>query len=304
MNKTGIQKGLEAVSKQAKASKLHRFASKPVAYITAIAYRKIGYAIKRQPLYKTAATFFGKPMLIALPAATDIYLTGGKTHDSELRLANFLIQNLQPNDTFWDIGAHFGYFSLLAATLVGPAGKVLSLEAAPENFNILLKNTTNEKNITPINAAASEEEGILEFYTFPILYSEYNSFDIAQYKNEKWYDKIPHTQHQLPAITLDMLWKKHLQTPTIIKIDVEGAEHLVLAGAKQLLTQHAPYVVMEYITANETPQRDNAISQLMDWGYQSYIIDNKGELQHVANIKTHCLDNKIDSENVVFQKSI
>lgn len=77
-------------------------------------------------------------MNIALPASTDIYLTGGKSHDSEIRLAKFLIKNLNQGDNFVDIGAHYGYFTLLGAHLVGKGGRVF-FEPGKSTYSLLEK---------------------------------------------------------------------------------------------------------------------------------------------------------------------
>ena len=121
---------LAHVEKLAASSRWHRLLHAPGRYIYAIGFRTLVYARTRRGVFRQVNTFFGVPMQVVLPAGTDLYLTGGKTHDSEIRLARLLLETLRPGDDFVDVGAHFGYFALLAAQLVGPTGRVRAYEAS------------------------------------------------------------------------------------------------------------------------------------------------------------------------------
>lgn len=102
-------KQLSEVEKIASSSKIRRLLDNPYKYLYAILFRQLAYSRKKREVIKTTTLFYGKKMKVALPASTDIYLTGGKSHDSEIRLARFLIQNLSGEEHFLDIGAHYGY---------------------------------------------------------------------------------------------------------------------------------------------------------------------------------------------------
>ncbi|MEZ4982586.1 MAG: hypothetical protein R2769_13585 [Saprospiraceae bacterium] len=121
----------------------------PFKYLGAILHRQLVFPLQKKSWETKSKTFWGEEMILLLPSSTDIYLTGGKSHDSEIRLAKFLIHQLRPGDTFVDIGTHYGYFTLLALEIVGASGKVFSLEASPVNFSILEKNTRNRKMFRP-----------------------------------------------------------------------------------------------------------------------------------------------------------
>src|SRR5690606_12974270 len=115
---------LKQVEKLANTSKAGRLLHDPFRYVNTLAFTKFIYPRTHKGVLKKARTFFGNDMQVLLPAATDIYLTGGKTHSSEIRLARFMINRLKPGDVYVDIGAHFGFFTLLASALVGDKGKV------------------------------------------------------------------------------------------------------------------------------------------------------------------------------------
>src|SRR5258707_5692240 len=77
----------------------------------------------------TAKTFFGRPMQVHLPDLVGVKLYQYGFFEEGLTRA--LIERLQPGDTFVDIGAHVGYYSVLASLLVGAEGHVVSFQPTP-----------------------------------------------------------------------------------------------------------------------------------------------------------------------------
>ena len=241
-------------------------------------------------------------MWIALPASTDIYLTGGKSHVSETRLAKFLIQNLEENDHFLDIGAHYGYFTLLAAELVGTNGQIKAFEPSTKTFALLSKNTQGKPQIEALQSAVSETEGEISFYEFPNLYSEYNTKEIAQFENEAWFQQSPPKKVTIAATTIDKICNNGF-LPKIIKIDVEGAELEVIKGGEDILKQHSPTLVMEYLTSERQNAAHRKASELLQsWGYSSYRIDEKGNLEKVVDIDGYLKKEDLESDNIVLKK--
>ncbi len=290
------------VERLAVSSKWSRLIHDPFKYLFAIFYRRFIYPGSRKEVNKKAKLFFGSEMNIALPAATDIYLTGGKTHDSELRLARFLLHYLNRNDHFLDVGAHFGYFSMLASTIVGPGGKVVAFEAASKNFSILQSNASANR-FSALHEAVSDKMGNLTFYEFPNLYSEYNTMEITQFENEPWFKEYKPTEVRVRALTIEDIIKQYDIHPHIIKIDVEGAEYKVIRGATQYFTYHNPYFVMEYLAesrSNEAHQK--AVKLMRSLDYTTFIIAQDGVLEEVEDIDSLMMINNLDSENVVFKK--
>jgi len=302
--KERLMTGLSHVERVANSSKLSRFISRPVRYLYAIGFRLLVYPRTKHGLLTEAQTFFGKKMQIMLPAGTDIFLTKGKSHSSEIRLAKFLIQNLNEGDHFVDVGAHFGYFSLLAAELIGNSGKVLSIEASVSTFEVLAQNIAQQQQIIPVNAAISDKQGAISFYEFPVQFSEYNALDIRQYERESWYKKFPPKKYDVQAVTIAQVVAKYDLTPTIIKIDVEGAELQVITGAQQALAELSPIIVMEYLA----PGRHNeshaaAVKRLREFGYNAYSINDAGGLDFCEDIDNYLKVNGYESDNLIFLKT-
>jgi len=304
MSSASIHNAFRKAEKLANTSKIGRFFSNPIKYLTAIGYRQLFYPKNKKGKLVKAQTYFDSEMQLVLPAGIDIYLTGCKSHDSEIRLAKFLMNTLQKGDTLFDIGAHFGYFSLLGAKLVGEDGKVIAFEAAKNTFEILRQNTQQTKNIKVLNRAVSDQKGLLRFYEFPVLYSEYNSLEIDQFKNTSWYQTNQPEQREIEAIALDDYYSEKGEVPKVIKIDVEGAEFAVIRGAKNLLSNHSPQVVIEFLHSKRHNEAHiNAKAILNNLGYQSFLINSEGELEICEEIEDYLNKKGLDSDNIIFQKS-
>ncbi len=304
MSQSDLEKKLSRVEALARTSVFGRFIHAPHRYIFAQFIHKISFKITKKGVLTTAKTFFGYPLSMPLPSATDIYLTGGKTHDSEIRLAKFLIHTFNDvnNRHFLDIGAHIGYFSALVSVLLKKKGQVIAIEAARSTAELLEKNLKNLDNVMTIHAAATERDGEnLVFYEFPALYSEYNSSHIQQFENENWFTKFKPERVLVKGITVDGLVEKfHLKNP-IIKIDAEGAEAQVVAGTRQTLGEQSPIIILEYLREkNEGHQK--AFEMLVTTGYAAYTIDNQGLLRGITDAKSYFSETDIDSDNFVFRK--
>ncbi len=300
MDKVELLKKLKGVEALAKKTRWGRLAHHPVKYLHAVLYRKWVYPY-RGSKREVSNTFFDREMRLNLPAATDIYLTGGKSHPSEIELAAFLIRRLEAGQVFWDVGAHYGYFSLLAAELVGPDGSVCAFEPSEFSFELLKLNTASIDRVEVFKKAVSNTCGELTFFEFPALYSEYNSLDISQYQNEKWRQKVNAVKNTVQAVTLDSLADELQRLPDVIKIDVEGAEDQVIEGGKKILQENNIAVVMEYLAADRSNQSHRrAKEQLLEWGYRVYRIDPKGELIPEKDPDAYMEKKKSLSENFVF----
>lgn len=306
MTKDNLLHHINTLEALANGSKVKRLLNNPFKYLYAQFLKNGFYPVFHKEVMVRCRLFTGQDMQVLLPASTDIYLTRGKSHASEIRLARFLVHNLEAGNTFWDIGAHYGYFSLLAHQLTGDQGHIVAVEAAPVTFSMLYKNCSQKTNITILNKAVSDQAGTVTFYELPNLYSEYNSVDVSQFEQEEWFQKIKAKKIVLDAISLDELAKEHHKHhPDIIKIDVEGAESAVIKGALQLLSDPARHttLVMEFLAPERNNQSHNeAVKQLKQLGYKTYIIEKDGRLSFVADVEQHLADNKLDSDNIVLKR--
>lgn len=299
-----LYSAIEKVDFLAKGSKWTRLAHQPFKYIYSIFFKKFVYPQTLEAKTKEASLFSGHKMHIALPASIDIYLTGGKSHDSEIRLAKFLVQNLHIHDHFLDIGAHYGYFSIIASAVVKEKGIVYSIEPASFSYMLLKKNADQFPNIKAHNLAISDQNENITFYEFPNLYSEYNSNDIEQFKNESWFLKSPPKKTTIEATTIDQITSSPNFQPKLIKIDVEGHEWNVIKGGEKYIKNIAPTVILEYLSSERhNSQHQHAIDLLASWNYKTFIIDNLGSLIAIEDINKYLEDTGLESDNIVCIRS-
>ena len=128
----------------------------------------------------------------------------------------------------FDIGAHAGFYTLLAAELVGPSGKVFAFKPVPRNLSFLRSHLEINAvcNVKVIEAAVSDVNGVILFEDGPNSSTGHVVFTGG---------------HGVRSVSLDALVESgDLPMPHFIKIDVEGAEMLVLSGAKLVLERGGP----------------------------------------------------------------
>jgi len=300
---TTWEKLLQA-EKKVLASRWHRILSSPGTYMITMAFNKVVYPLTKKEWFKKVTPFFGVPMTIALPSGTDILFHGIKAHDSEIRLSKFLTHELKPAAVFIDVGAHHGYYSLLASAKVGGDGKVLAVEASQHSFDLLQQNTSGHDNIRIFHNAAGEEAGEIVFYEYPGPYAEYNTIIKGAYDHAKWKNKVKETVTRVNTITLEEIINENKINHALIKIDVEGGEYAVLKGMGQKLQQGNFTIIMEYLYSEDSKNTHHQATHfLMQNGYACYSINASGETEMIDRIDDYMMSKSLTSDNLVFHKS-
>jgi FkbM family methyltransferase len=151
-------------------------------------------------------------------------------------------RDVKPADVVYDIGANVGFYTLLASRLVGPAGHVFAFEPLPRNLGLLRKHVAinSLSNVTILPQAVSDKPGEALFST---------SADPAQNGLTEQGD----IRVQVTAVDV-LLDKGEIKPPNLMKIDVEGAEAMVLRGAAKAISAHRPIIYLA--THNDDVHRE------------------------------------------------
>jgi FkbM family methyltransferase len=179
---------------------------------------------------------------------------------------NFLLRYLRSNDSFLDIGANVGIYTLLAASKI-KSGSVYSFEVLPKNYNRLIQNLqlNQFQQVKPYAIAVSDFTGttalnIAEGDSMPFITNNATDNTIT-----------------VTTDTLDnLLQYESVANLTLAKMDIEGAEILALKGAVSLLKKQRPYVwIMEIndTVNNFGLQKQDVVNFLEDYGYSLYQYD-------------------------------
>jgi len=158
-------------------------------------------------------------------------------------MARVLRDELRAGGTFLDVGAHYGLWSLYAASLVGARGCVVSLEPS-EAFDVLKANASGYPRVNALRMGAGSQDGEATFFGQGT--SKGGSFvDQVTRINQHYEHEVPVTSYRVPIRSLDSLVRELDLRPTLVKIDVEGFELEVLTGAKGLLQETRPTLAVE-----------------------------------------------------------
>jgi FkbM family methyltransferase len=180
----------------------------------------------------------------------------------EREMQDIFSRYLKPGNTVYDLGAHQGFLSIVAAHRVGNTGQVFSFEPFPYNFSFLKENiqVNNIKNIKTFQAAVSNHSGKIKFSN-----SVHDTANTYLSQSPTFSD----TFLEVHAVSLDeLIESKEITPPDFIKIDVEGAELDVLQGAQKLFSMHSPVVYLETHNVHNPGVDQQCLDWLAEKGYQ------------------------------------
>jgi|GEM_PF-6972238 FkbM family methyltransferase len=289
----------------------------------------------------SAGALKGKKMLLNLATHKNYWLGA-----YELEVEQTLRRIVQPNFVAYDIGTHFGYFTLFLGDLCGSGGTVFAFEADPDNFETLTANLNlnHVQNIKGFHHAIAAESGTLSFLKTPSsemgrIIDDKSKDDLDAAKH--WIESLPVDEAQdlfareqslcsmelethgqsnaewerartlastatekagagkfaaaladlkqarsligrqlsgaesvveVPAIALDeFVFAEAGRRPDFLKIDVEGAEDVVLEGAKRVLEDVRPTILCE---VHSTEVGHRVWSTLNKAGYRVFDMSN------------------------------
>ncbi len=155
--------------------------------------------------------------------------------------AAFLVQAREGMCVF-DAGANIGYYTLLAARAVGPSGRVYAFEPEPGNYSLLSRNVAENgfTNVQLLNAAVSDRAGTARLH-LDLANLGAHSFEAGSVPTPSGHSV------EVETVRLDDFVQeaRAFEAGVLVKVDVQGAEALVVDGARELLSLDRVAVLLE-----------------------------------------------------------
>lgn len=149
----------------------------------------------------------------------------------EMEKQRVLLGTVSAGNVVYDLGANVGFLTMLASELVGPAGRVYAFEPLPRNLLYLHKHVAMNhlENVEIIEAAVAASEGKARF--------DEDAHNGAGHV-------APHGQIEVRTIGLDEMVASGALPPDVMKLDIEGGELEALQGARRVLSESRPVVLL------------------------------------------------------------
>lgn len=199
----------------------------------------------------------------------------------EPEVAHLMMRVLCDGDTAVDAGANVGFFTMLMAKLVGPKGHVIAFEPNRDSFdrlcaNAMLNDEDGEENVTPRLTALWDCVRDLPLYTNPI---DPGLTSLRAFK------EVNGSQYVRTTLISTIA-----RNPKLIKMDVEGAECHVMAGAGRLLAEdRVPFIISE-LNEQALARFGKSSSALRDFmlrhSYDTFTLQPDGSMPTLVSPKT------------------
>jgi FkbM family methyltransferase len=203
--------------------------------------------------------------------AADAAVTPGlRSGVYEPHLTRVFERYCRPGMTVVDVGANLGYYSLLAARLVGASGRVVALEPNSENCRLLVSSLrlNGSTNVELLPVAADVATGWA-------YYSTHVGSNGGLIDGD---DLLAHPGVVVPTFRLDELVSGRVD---FLKMDVEGAEGRVVRGATGLIERDRPIVTTELKDEMLTRVSEMSVRQYLGYfesiGYRPTLLDKAGD---------------------------
>jgi FkbM family methyltransferase len=196
----------------------------------------------------------------------------------EMWLTIAMSRNLKPGMIAIDIGANFGYYSLLMADIVGPGGRVVAVEPNPHvtpksKASLALNGFAGRARVIEA-AAGAAAEGSARLYA--TLTEPKNATIVA---DSYLADPQTATISTVPLWTADAI-EREFGRIDFLKIDAEGAEEDVISGLRPVLAKHNPDLVLEF-NAPRYHNADRFLAEINSFYAQMCFVDHSGRLETI-----------------------
>lgn len=184
-------------------------------------------------------------------------------------ISSLLPKVLRPGMTFVDVGANIGYFPVMAAKLVGSSGRVFAVEPEPRNLGLLRANLWRNgvRNCSVLPMAAYHQSGHV-------------TMALNEEMRAAWIVPGYDTTFLVPCARLDdVLVSRRVD---VMKVDAEGADHLVVRGAENLIAANPDILIVVEFLPREQIMHGETPAQILDYyislGLNLYLMTSYGDL--------------------------
>ena len=199
----------------------------------------------------------------------------GWVFDSYEAATTFLFERLvAAGDWVADVGAHWGYFTLLAATLCGETGKVVAFEPYPKNVSILTKNVhaNHLSNVDIVPRAVSDRKGSANL----MLSHDTSGNSLVSVPPSAKLSPGQRDHLAVQTLALDDYFSEAHGSPKLVKIDIEGAELAALGGMTGLIRKTPDLALIVELNPFYFPSaRGEAfLRRLSEEGFELALVDD------------------------------
>ncbi len=201
----------------------------------------------------------------------------GALKDSwEQEETRFILSHLDSGSCFVDVGANIGWFTILAAHKVGPEGRVYAFEPRPDLF-LRLRDSVSANDFRGRcflkNFALGLEDGELPLASVPEEYNPGHSYLVRGQVDSGAVVLATVPIHRLDDCGLE-------RKVDLLKIDVEGAEAMVIGGAQELLKRDKPFIISEFspswLRSVSGVEPKYYLDHLRSYGYRIFELNSGG----------------------------
>lgn len=210
------------------------------------------------------------------------YLDAGVCYEPDV--TQIMLRTIKPGDFVLDIGANIGFFTVLMAKLVGPTGRVWAFECNPAVENKLRNNLDKNQllNVQVFNRPLWCRDEPVEFWANLDSSGGSALWDPGLCDENRLSREHP-VKFNMQGVTLDSLMKTQENAPSLIKIDIEGAEPAVMRGAQTLLerTDYPTMIISELNPFGMKQMGETTESYrdfMFDRGYELFLPNPNGIL--------------------------
>jgi FkbM family methyltransferase len=203
-------------------------------------------------------------------------------------MLGYLKRLVRPGDVVYDIGANVGLYTRFAARF--GAGHTVAFEPMSANIELLRRNIALARDggkFELMELAVSDRDGE-ELLQIDSVMSATATLDRvgggAPSEGHKLYGMAPKTERVRVAKLDTLVFERGLRPPNVMKIDIEGAEGMALSGARRVLAEHHPSLIVEIHSAEMGRE---VLSVLGENGYHVYAYLREGKTYHYRPVPTN-----------------